>query len=164
MPFSDDNSLKYSITSGSSRSVICFLSLLAYGFGRDFIFERSYSFFMSGPPIVFGFRFRGFTGRDDPDCSFILSVAVAHQKETGVGAQAQGQKTISFLRKGFVEKFNRAFIKKDRASLLKSHAVLFDVALRLPGVPYKLQTLHNYNVTTRGRFCQAPFWKPHLSA
>src|SRR4051794_30984286 len=109
-PASSAMLLKYSTTSSDSRMVTGFLSLEAYGFLRDFSFERSYSGFMSGALIKRALALGCLASRDDANDLATPSLAMTDDEQFGGGTHAQHQKALFVGRVVFIEELNGEFI------------------------------------------------------
>ena len=88
MPTSSEMDLKYSIDASSSRMVIGFFIIAAYGFFRAF--EKSYSLRMFSP-LGIGERLRlsRFSGGNDPYDTILGPVAMTHHEQTQRAAQTE---------------------------------------------------------------------------
>ena len=112
-----------------------FLSFDAYGLRRAFIFDRSYSAFISFTSVVLGFAFSGLAGGNDANDISVFSLAVADQKKPGVGTHTQQKEAFFVRRVLLVEELNGKIVKEGGLGHFEADLVPPEVGSRLDGIP-----------------------------
>lgn len=101
---------------------------------------------MASPPVILDLILVRLSGRNYPNNSVVLSIAVAYDQNAEFKTHAQHNKSVFVLRMVRVEKANGVLVQKYRLGFLERDAVFPYVFPILACIPLEPQVIHIYNV------------------